>query len=151
MVRVVGAGLDDGDDRPGIDEPRQVVDVAVGVVAVDPPAQPDDVADAQVVGEDLFEGLAVEARVAGLDLAEQAFLGRQQRAPAVDVDRAPLHHDAAGSPPCSTRGTHRRSPSHRDSLRGRRSSWRWLSYLAQALNFQSISPTRSSAVGAGRP
>ena len=62
----------------GIDEPRQVVDVAVGVVAVDAPAQPDDVADAQVIGEDPFDVRAVEAGVAGLDLAEQAFLGRQQ-------------------------------------------------------------------------
>ena len=99
MVRVVGARLDDRDDGLGIDEPRQVVDVAVGVVAVDPAAQPDDVADAQVVGEDLFDGRAVEAGVASLDLAEQAFLGRQQRAAAVDVDRAPLHHDPDRAPP----------------------------------------------------
>ena len=67
--------------------------MAVRVVAVDSPAQPDDVADAQVIGEDLLDGRAVEAGVARLDFAEQAFLGRQQRAPAVDVDRTPFHHD----------------------------------------------------------
>ena len=38
MVRVVGTGLDDGDHCPGTDETRQVVDMAVGVVARDAPA-----------------------------------------------------------------------------------------------------------------
>ncbi len=56
VVGVVGAGLDDRHDGSRIDEPRQVVDVAVGVVAVDSAAQPDDVADAQVIGEDLSRG-----------------------------------------------------------------------------------------------
>ena len=77
MVRVIGAWLDDRDDGSRIDKPRQVVDVAVRVVAVDPPPEPDDVADSEVVGEDLLDGRAVEAGVAGLDLAEQAFLGRR--------------------------------------------------------------------------
>ena len=144
MVRVVGARLDDCHDRLWIDKPRQVVDVAVRVVAVDPAAQPDDVADSQVVGEDLFEGRAVEAGVASLDLAEQAFLGRQQRTPAVDVDRTPLHHDPNSLPPLlDPRRPSAASSSHRSNLRGRRLSRWWLSYLAQPLNFQSTSPTGS--------
>ena len=93
-----GAGLDDGDDRVRVDEPGQVVDVAVGVVAVDAPAQPDDVADAEVVGEDPLHRLAVEPGVAGLDLAEQALLGRQQRAAAVDVDAPPSSTTRTGLP-----------------------------------------------------
>ena len=124
MVGIVGARLDDGDDRPGIDEPRQVVDVAVGVVAVDAPAEPDDVAHAEKVGEDPLQGRPVEPRVARLDRAEQALLGRQQRAPAVDVEGPPFHHDPPPSGPwAAIRGTHRRSPSRRASRRGIRSSW----------------------------
>ncbi len=69
VVGVVVAGLDDRDDGSRIDEPRQVVDVAVGVVAVDPSAEPDDVVDAEVVGEDLFQGRAVQAGVARLDFS----------------------------------------------------------------------------------
>ena len=73
--------------------------MAVRVVAGDSAAQPDDVADAQIVGEDSLQGRAIQAGVAGLDLAEQAFLGRQQRAPAVDVDRAPSITTRTQSPP----------------------------------------------------
>ena len=49
--------------------------------------------DAQVVGEDALDPLAAEPGIARLDVAQQAFLGRQQRPPAVDVDRAPFQHD----------------------------------------------------------
>ena len=132
------------------DEPREVVDVAVRVVAGDAPAEPDDVADAEIVGEDLLEPGAVEPGVAGLDLAEQAFLGREQGAAAVDVDRAPFHHDAGRrAVRASTRGAHRGSPSQRAILRGRRLSRSWLSYLAQPLNFQSTRPTAAIAVRRG--
>ena len=65
VVRVVRVGLDDRDDRLGVDEPGEVVDVAVGVVAGDPPAEPDDVADAQVVGEDALDGRRGRARGCG--------------------------------------------------------------------------------------
>ena len=56
VIGVGSARLDDGDDGPGVDEPRQVVDVAVGVVADDPAAEPDNVPGAEVVGEDALEG-----------------------------------------------------------------------------------------------
>ena len=69
VVWVVGARLDDGDHGFGIDKPRQVVDVAVRVVAVDPATQPDDVADTEVFGEDLLDRRTVEAGVASLDFA----------------------------------------------------------------------------------
>ena len=117
--------LDDGDDRPGIDEPRQVVDVSVGVVAVDAPAEPDDVAHAEKVGEDPLQGRPVELRVARLDRAEQALLGRQQRAPAVDVEGPPsiTTRRLRPRPSTATLGTQRRSPSRRASRRGIRLSW----------------------------
>ena len=103
VVRVVGARLDDRDHGSRPDEPRQVVDMAVGVVALDSPSQPDDVTDSEIVGEDLLESRAIEAGVASLDLAEQTFLGRKQRAPAVDIDRAPFHHDRVVGLPCLRR------------------------------------------------
>ena len=49
---VVGAGfigLDHGDHRIGRGEARDVVDVAVGVVAGDAAAQPDDFGGAQII------------------------------------------------------------------------------------------------------
>ena len=49
MVRVGAIRLDDGHDGVGRDEPREVVDVAVGVVALDALAEPEDLADAEAV------------------------------------------------------------------------------------------------------
>ena len=44
MVRIGAVRLDDGHDRAGRDEAREVVDVAVGVVALDALAEPEDLA-----------------------------------------------------------------------------------------------------------
>ena len=43
VVRVALGRLDADDDRPLVDEAREVVDVSVGVVALDAVAEPDDV------------------------------------------------------------------------------------------------------------
>ncbi len=50
--------FDDGDDRVGVDEARQVVDVAVGVVAGDAVAEPERVGDAEIIAEDGFHVVA---------------------------------------------------------------------------------------------
>ncbi len=73
--------------------------MAVGVVACDATSQPDHVAGPQVIGEDALDVRAAEPGVAGLNLAEQALLGRQDRAAAIHVDRAALHHDPDPMPP----------------------------------------------------
>ena len=70
MIWVVAPGLDDRHDRLCVDKPRQVIDVAVRVVAVDAAAEPDDVANAQVVREDLLDGGPIKARIARLHVAE---------------------------------------------------------------------------------
>ena len=124
----------------------------VGVVAGDPPAEPDDVRGAQVVGEDPLEPGLGRAGVAGLDVAEQAFLGRQERPPAVDVDRAAFQDDAGrpvavdrvdlGLPAVAGRGPWR-SPG------ATRRSRRWLSYLAQPLNSPVDQARRPSRVAVG--
>ena len=55
VVLVPRVVLDDGDDRVLLDEAGEVVDVAVGVVADDAVAEPEDVADAEVVAQILLD------------------------------------------------------------------------------------------------
>ena len=73
MVFVVGVGLDGSEDLVFADEAGDVVDVAVGVVAGAAFVKPDDLFDAEVVVEGLFEmgagfGFVAEAGVALLNL-----------------------------------------------------------------------------------
>ena len=75
------------------DEAREVVDVAVGVVALDAVAEPEDLARRRSVSRSTRSMSArVSVRVAVR--VQQALLGREQRAFAVDVDRAALEHHA---------------------------------------------------------
>ena len=67
--------------------------MAVGVVAGDAAAEPDDMRDAEGVAEHALEALAPEPGIADLDRGiEVALLGGEQRAPPVDVDAAALQH-----------------------------------------------------------
>src|SRR6185503_855874 len=92
MIRVGAVRLDDGHDRARRDEPREVVDVAVRVVARDALPEPEDLADAETVAQ---QALDVDARQLGVPIrVQEALLRRQQRALAVDLDRAALEHDA---------------------------------------------------------
>src|SRR5262249_31529691 len=70
----------------------QVVDVAVRVVAGDAASEPEDLPDAEVAAEDVLELGAREPWVSRLDRAQQALLGREERAAAVHVDAAALEH-----------------------------------------------------------
>ncbi len=68
--------------------------MAVGIVAGDPVAQPDDVGRAQGIAKDAVVFFAAHARVAALGLlVEQAFLGSQQGATTVHVDTAAFQHN----------------------------------------------------------
>jgi hypothetical protein len=94
VVLVRRIGLHHSDDGRRIHEAGQIVDVTVGVVAGDPVAQPEDVADTEMAAETGFDGLPVEAGIAvGV---EEAGLGRQQGAAPVDVDGPALEHHAGG-------------------------------------------------------
>ena len=90
MIRFFGAWLDNSYDGSCVYKPRQVVDVAMSVVALDAPPKPNNMAGPEVISEDLLDARAIESGVAGLDLAEQAFLGREQGSASVDVEGAPL-------------------------------------------------------------
>ena len=68
--------------------------MAVSVVAGDAAIEPDDGLHAKIVGEHLFIGGAIHGRIALLGGGEQAFLGGEQRAAAIDVDRSAFEHDA---------------------------------------------------------
>ena len=84
--------LHNGDYGPLVNEPGEIVDVAIGIVADNTVAQPQDVAHAEVGPEILFDFRASQLRIAvGI---EQAGLGGQQSSPSVHVDRAALQHDA---------------------------------------------------------
>ncbi len=78
----------------GADETRNVVHVAVGVVAGDAAIEPNDLIDAEKIRENLLQLLAAHARVALLHLAQQTFLGRQQSSRAIHVDRPAFKHAA---------------------------------------------------------
>ena len=94
VVGVARIRLGAEDDDAGPHEPADVVDVAVGVVAHDAPAEPDHLADAEAVGEGALDLGSGEARISRLLVRQEAFLGREQRALAVDVDRPALENDA---------------------------------------------------------
>ena len=79
----------------GADEAGDVVDVAVGVVAGDAAAEPDDLLDAEIVVEGPLKLLAADAGVALLHFAEQALFGGQQDALAVGVDGAAFEDEPA--------------------------------------------------------
>src|SRR4029077_14304649 len=71
-------------------ETREIVDVPVGLIVEHSLAEPDDVAHAQIVAQLPLHVAALQVRIAiGV---EQAFLGDQRRAPAVDVDGAAFVH-----------------------------------------------------------
>ena len=75
-------------------EAGDVVDVAVSIVTGDSTVQPDYGLHTEIFGKHLFVGPAVHAGIALLDGREKAFLGGEQCAPAVDIDRAAFEYDA---------------------------------------------------------
>src|SRR5579872_6014713 len=68
--------------------------MAVGVVALYAIAQPDNVLDTQIVGEDFLVIFALHSRVALLHFTEKAFFGSEQSPLAVDLNRAAFEDDA---------------------------------------------------------
>ena len=103
VVLVRGVRLGRGGHGGRADEPRNVVDVAVGVVAGDAAPQPDDGADAEPGLEGPLDVLPVHARVSRLHhRVEQALLGRQRGPGPVDV-QAPALQDHRPTPPLRPR------------------------------------------------
>ena len=94
VVFVGGVFLDNGDHRVRVDETGQVVDVAVGVVADNAFAEPEDLFHTKVIAQVVFDFLLGEVRVA--ILIEQARLGGEQRAFAVYFDGAALEDHGRG-------------------------------------------------------
>ncbi len=102
-------------DGAGAGESRDVVHVSVRVVAGDAPVQPEDIAGAQKIAEDLFVVAPRHPGIANLDMRiEQALLGRQEGSGTVDVDRAPLQDDV---PTARARGQKRQAERSRHPRR----------------------------------
>ena len=95
VVGVLRIRLDSGDDCRRADEAGDVVDVAVGVVAGDSAAKPDDLLDAEIVVEGALKLLAADAGVPLLHFAEQAFFSCQQDPLAVGVDGTAFEDEPA--------------------------------------------------------
>ncbi len=86
---IVDVGLvffDDGNHRVWIYKPRDVVHMAVGVVAGDPMSEPQDARDAEVFAENLFEVQASETGVARLNGTEQALFRGEHHAGAIYIN-----------------------------------------------------------------
>src|SRR5208283_255377 len=81
-----------GHDRRWPGEARNVVHVAVGIVAGNAAAQPNDLIDAEIIGESALQLRAAQAGVALLHFAQKAFFGGEQSTFAVHVDRSALQH-----------------------------------------------------------
>ncbi len=93
-VVLVGRILFDREhDGALVNEPRDVIDVAMRVVADTALAEPDRAADAQPLAEDPLVVVTRESGVPHLDVAQQPLLGHEQQARAVDLDAAALEDD----------------------------------------------------------
>jgi len=96
MVGIAGIAFLGEDDGAGIDETAEIVDVAVGVVAGDAAAEPENVFGAEKAAERRFNLRARKTGVAHLNARmEQAFLRGEQSAAAVDVNAAAFENEAA--------------------------------------------------------
>src|SRR3989449_11408254 len=85
--RIVRVRLPAQYDRTGIDEATQIVHMAVGIVARDSLAEPQDVRHAELVAQDRFDLAAPEAGVPDLHGGiESTLLRREERAPPVHVE-----------------------------------------------------------------
>ena len=84
--------LGDG-EGPSADEAGEIVDMAVGMVVEQPFAEPEQPLDAEVLAQPGLDLLAAHARIAVR--VEQALLGGDGEAGAVDVDRAALQDPVA--------------------------------------------------------
>ena len=82
----------DARDLAGRDEARDIVNVPVRLIGVDAVLDPQHLLTAKIVAKHLLD---LFFRLVGVaPLGEQAHLGRQHRALAVDVDRTALEHEA---------------------------------------------------------
>ena len=83
VVRVVRIFFNDGDHRIVSNETGDIIHVAVRVVAINSIAQPEDLFDAKLLLELVFDLCAVELGVAVR--VEQAAFGGEDRSSSVDV------------------------------------------------------------------
>src|SRR5207248_9543866 len=88
MIWIGSIWLDGGDNGLRGHKARDVVNVAVSIVAGDAAVQPDHICDAEIIVERSFDLLARKRGVALLHISEQAFFSGDERSAAVDVNAA---------------------------------------------------------------
>ncbi len=98
MVLVLRIRLRNSDDRQRTNKTRDVVDVAMGIVSRDAAVHPQHLVDAEIIMKNPLQIFAAEAWITLLHLAQQAFLGSDKCAVAVDIDTAAFqHHTVTGN------------------------------------------------------
>src|SRR3981081_2444590 len=89
MILVVGGILlVRQNDHARSDEPRDVVHMAMRIIAHTPRAEPDRLTDAEILTERALVADPIEARITYLDVGEQPLLRHEQRPFAVRLDAA---------------------------------------------------------------
>ena len=99
MVFIGGVGLDAGEDSVSQvigagHEAGDVVDVAVGVIAGAAAVEPDNLIDAEEVVEGGFELVASSARIALLNVRQEALFGGEKDSLPIRVDRSAFKDEA---------------------------------------------------------
>jgi hypothetical protein len=92
MVWIIGIRLECEKNFPRGSESRDVVDVAVRIVADTAFTQPDGVRDAQIFLECLLVFLASQLRISNLRVTEEPLLGDEHRSRSIRLDPAAFEH-----------------------------------------------------------
>ena len=87
VVAIFFYNRDDGTLR---NKTREIVDVPIGVVAGDAVTEPENLANAQIIPQALFDFTATQLRIAVC--IQETRLGGKKSACAVPVDRAPFQN-----------------------------------------------------------
>src|SRR5712692_2071944 len=88
VVLILRVLLENAHNRGWIDEPCDIVNVPVGVIANNPLAEPDGLIDVQIVPENLFNLAPPQVGIA--ICVEKTLLGCEASPAAIHIDRAPF-------------------------------------------------------------
>ena len=108
MVFVRRIGLVRQYDEIRCHESRDVIDVAVRIVARAAAAEPQRLAYAEIIAEEPLVSVTIETRIANLDVRQQTLFGREKQPLTIGVDRSTLEY--RGSFSIGTLSIDRRQP-----------------------------------------
>ncbi len=98
IIGMVFVFLLDKDYPLGSDKSRQIIDMAVCVIALDTPIQPQNLVYSQILPENRFIGRLIQTGIALLDFAQETLPGCKHHPGTVTFDGASLQHQSVSSP-----------------------------------------------------